>query len=655
MTLWILFLSTSNLLAEENKYFMGIGASYSGLSHITDKPFIFGEPFCGRFDTGNSKGWSVMAKAGYYLLPDFLYIDGRMLYDHRPIDFSGNSNCFEILDPATDQYVPFQRSHSFSGSLDYLSIDFGIGITPLKFLPISFRISADAGNPLFKSSYSVIERIVSPNGVFYPNNQPIRENESGDIDGAGTSLGASLGAMYSYNINESLSLDFEISRRFPLNSAVDNFNLKSDIFRGGIALTYRFGKKPVPEKPIEVPKEIEPEKEEVIPEPIAEITPEKLLKDFSSEEILITETIVTQTFPILPYFFFEAKSSVLPDKYKSTSNIKDFNEQDLDKETMGIYYRSLDIIGSRLQKSKATVRLVGNSDGREFDSLAARIEIARKRAVAVAEYLNKRWNIPMSRITIEARDLPTNPTSLVYQEADAENRRVEVLSNSASITAPVVHRNFFEYHTNAKAINFNLESNNAEKINIALFANGAKIASQSDTYDDLDADSNISFPLNTALINQIAKGTKSGNTKAVLEISNSSQTENYEYPLKVQLSQEQFEIGRLNLIVFDFDKALMSGANRELLKEFTLSSIKSDSEVAIIGTTDILGEESYNRALSLRRAENTKSAIESVLSGVRFTKVEGTGADEFKYSNDSPEGRFYNRTVLIEVKTKINK
>ncbi|TNE35373.1 hypothetical protein EP342_01720, partial [bacterium] len=73
----------------------------------------------------------------------------------------------------------------------------------------------------------------------------------------------------------------------------------------------------------------------------------------------------------------------------------------------------------------------------------------------------------------------------------------------------------------------------------------------------------------------------------------------------------------------------------------------------IVGSTDFLGERNYNNELSQNRANNVAKYINTLLPDVKFKKVIGVGSENPKFDNSTPEGRFYCRTVLIEVKTPI--
>ncbi len=64
------------------------------------------------------------------------------------------------------------------------------------------------------------------------------------------------------------------------------------------------------------------------------------------------------------------------------------------------------------------------------------------------------------------------------------------------------------------------------------------------------------------------------------------------------------------------------------------------------GSTDRIGEETYNATLSQQRANNAAKALHQ-----RAESVTGKGESDPFYDKNLPEGRFHNRTVQIEVET----
>ena len=73
----------------------------------------------------------------------------------------------------------------------------------------------------------------------------------------------------------------------------------------------------------------------------------------------------------------------------------------------------------------------------------------------------------------------------------------------------------------------------------------------------------------------------------------------------------------------------------------------------MVGHTDAVGSDSYNRELSLARADTVRDALE--IYGVNPARVqaEGRGEAEPRASNDNEAGRATNRRVEILITTPV--
>ncbi|MBC5833817.1 hypothetical protein G6N05_02865 [Flavobacterium sp. F372] len=108
-------------------------------------------------------------------------------------------------------------------------------------------------------------------------------------------------------------------------------------------------------------------------------------------------------------------------------------------------------------------------------------------------------------------------------------------------------------------------------------------------------------------------------------------------------------------VIYEFNESKSIAIYDKYLTEIVTPKIPIGGTVLIKGYTDIIGEESYSKNLSLARANDVKSIIEKSLakSGRNDVKFEvyGSGEDESKapFENKYPEERFYNRTVVIDI------
>lgn len=103
-------------------------------------------------------------------------------------------------------------------------------------------------------------------------------------------------------------------------------------------------------------------------------------------------------------------------------------------------------------------------------------------------------------------------------------------------------------------------------------------------------------------------------------------------------------------LMFDYDSDLIKGAARDNLTNLAASLKKyPKTDVMIVGHTDNAGSDSYNQALSERRARAAKNYLAA--QGVAATRIQiaGRGETEPIETNESAEGRQQNRRVEIAI------
>ncbi|NOU48052.1 MAG: OmpA family protein [Bacteroidales bacterium] len=99
-------------------------------------------------------------------------------------------------------------------------------------------------------------------------------------------------------------------------------------------------------------------------------------------------------------------------------------------------------------------------------------------------------------------------------------------------------------------------------------------------------------------------------------------------------------------ILFGFDKSNLSyEAKTNLDKLVTVLNDYADTDIELQGHTDNKGSDSYNRKLSVQRANAVSSYLNN--EGIRGSRIaiRGFGEDVPKYNNDTESGRTKNRRV----------
>lgn len=626
----------------------GVG-SLNYIMNQTEQPIFSNSPACGQFNSGKAWGYSIGISALYPIYGETLFLDGRAYFEHRPADLTQSQSNYQLFNSNTNTYDNITIRYNYAANLDYLIFDLGLRYKPFKEYDAYTRLSLDIGNPIIGTDYTLSEEIETPKNYVFPDGTARHNISSGKIDNAGTSIGLNFGLIYEFRLDNGIFLSPELSYRYAINSAISSYDFKSNILKLSLSAMWKINFENdivkldtiiiEDKKPIEVIDRIE--------------TDTDIFKKFNNKPLNIIETTVTQTYPILPYVFFDENSTDIRKVY-NTKCPDNFSEENLPKETMGIYYNLLNIIGNRIKENKSTIEIRGTTDGNEAETKDERIKLARKRAETVADYFIKELKISRANISITAVDLPELQTSTVYNEGYEENRRVELISNDIELFRPVIHKQFSEFTINDDKLEFEMLVDSAHSNSEFIFM----IHNDSSEFFTNQFKQNQIGKYSISLSNDLKSMLKQNQKDIKISVKILDLEKRKTYTKTVDLDWEQkisnYELGRLNLIVFDFDKFELNQINKDMISNFITNSIKDNSQVSIVGSTDKLGEKQYNKKLSEDRASNTANFIKKLKTKLNIKEIKGIGDTNLLYDNNLPEGRFYCRTVLIEVKTPIN-
>lgn len=636
---------------KQYRFKIGLLLGIDKIDHSTNLPIIMDNANCGAFASGNSIGKNIGVVFEYNYIPHLLDFDSKILFSNFDASFSSSKYDFRVYNPNQQNYQNVVLKYSFSSNIILFSLQPSIFIQPVKHIPLKIRLGAEISNPISIPSYHTSEEIVSPKIFTFPDQTQKHIIDNGVLNQLATSFSVISGLQYEHQIKEKLFLSLELFYQIPLSSRTSNFKWETTEYGFNVMLSYGFNSlfsneeiKSEPTK-IKQPQETTETPSETV---ITKIEPVKL--KIKPEPIKVMETTVTEAYPLLPYIFFDEKSNKLNKKYLQNFD-KNFDEASLPHNSIEIYYRILDIIGKRLQiNPKLRITIIGHSDGIEFSTKQEREEIALARAKEVESYLINKWNIKSEQMNLEYKEKPILSTSNLYEQGPAENRRVEIKADDNLLLKPILLTKFKEYRMLSDQIDIELHSDN---INSLVIKNFEVIGQKVDNFHKFSLDK-IHIPIGSEIQNKIIRQIEKSNSldcKVTYLADDSIKTTFSEIPYEIE--KNTFEFQRLNLIVFDFDKYEINPVNYEILKNFVASSIQENSEVRIIGSTDILGSKEYNLQLSKQRANETKNTLQKIKPKANFIEVEGIGDSNLKYDNSTPEGRFYSRTVLIEVKTPI--
>lgn len=378
---------------------------------------------------------------------------------------------------------------------------------------------------------------------------------------------------------------------------------------------------------------------------------------------------VREVFPLRNYIFFDAGSTIIPGRYVriKKNQVKNFKDDKVQFSTppdmsgrsnrqMQVYYNVLNILGVRMIKfPTSTINLVGSSENGE--------EKGKEMSQNVKDYLVTIFDIDQIRINVEGRTKPEIPSGVKdgVRELDLlkdGNRRVTIESDSPEL--------LMEFQSGKdvplKSIEI-LSDNQIPNGDIVFNAGNAREAltswsiitkaqnGKTQTFGPF-TEEQVGISRNKIMLDQPEGNyslTMIGTSKSGKSIKKES--EMYLVPFVAPEVQESIRFS----VIYEYNESKSIALYEKYLSEIVAPKIQANTIVTISGHTDIIGEESYNKTLSLARANDVKVILENRINelGIKDVKflVFGEGEDEKSalFENKYPEERFYNRTVVIDI------
>jgi outer membrane protein OmpA-like peptidoglycan-associated protein len=379
---------------------------------------------------------------------------------------------------------------------------------------------------------------------------------------------------------------------------------------------------------------------------------------------------MSEIFPLRNYVFFNAESTAIPNRYVllTKDQVKDFKEDQLEifapknlsdrsKRQMIVYYNVLNILGDRMQKNpSSTITLVGSSEKGPEDGLAM--------SESIKTYLVNVFAINASRITTKGQSKPNIPSEQPGGTLELEllregDRRVSIESASPDLlmefqSGPEAQLKPVEIVALQEAPVDSYVTFNNKGANETLSSWSLQIADEQGKVQSFGpyTQEEVSIPGKSILGSR-----PEGDYKVkMIGQTKSGKIVEKETPVHMVLwTPAKIEEGIRYSIIYEFDKSKAITIYKKYLTDVVTPKIPVGATVIIHGHTDIIGEEAHNQDLSLARANDVKSIIESGLSKVGRNDVKfevlGYGENENKspFENKTPEERFYNRTVVIDI------
>lgn len=372
------------------------------------------------------------------------------------------------------------------------------------------------------------------------------------------------------------------------------------------------------------------------------------------------ERRVTEWFPLRNYLFFNAPGeATVPAKYTklNTTDAAAFDEKTLlnppvtgtstttmsrSQRQMGVYYNAMNIYADRLRDNAgSTIQLVGSAP------TAAEGE---RQAQAVKDYMVSTFGLDAARISVKGqvrpphasgdRDTPNEDLDLVREE----NLRVEVLSDNNAIMKPVeIQAVQTEPIDNDLALNVRA-GGSVQSWMVTITGEGFNqtYGPYAGSAQRIDA-------------KPILGSRPSGNyTATVVATMADGKTQTKSTSFSLVRRELPPVTGQRYSILFEFDDSRTVQTYDAFLRTEVAPRIPTGSTIVVHGHTDRVGLDDYNLELSNKRAQDARRVLEDELKKLGKTATfdsYGFGETEQRapFGNENPEGRYYNRTVLIEV------
>lgn len=380
----------------------------------------------------------------------------------------------------------------------------------------------------------------------------------------------------------------------------------------------------------------------------------------NTTELVMEEEIIRETFPLLNYVFFDQGQSTLPDRYVriTGSGVTAFDESAIEGGALDFYYNVLNVLGSRMQRDpSAAITITGynNATGNERNDKT----IATKRAEAVRDYLRLVWGVDEQRMTLASGALPPVASSSRDSMGQAENRRVEITSESWQLMRPVTFvRRIATVRPEMVTFTTTVDAEEGlESWTLTTEQQGREFDSRGGAQHEPRMSWNWKnrsgeLPASSgALTHRFLVADRAGDSFLTEPLSIAVREVKSERRKNVEVSADGITVEKISLILFPFDVAEPGERNQRIMDEYVYPRITAGATITVNGFTDVIGSEEYNLKLSQQRADAVRSILLGKLDAASAERVTSVGLGESSpiFSNDTPEGRFYNRTVGLRI------
>ncbi len=551
------------------------------------------------------------------------------------VDRSGSfsrNNTYPMRDPVSGQDVVLTTELVFAPKVNYIELSPSIIIPILGTMQnrvLGIALAPRIGLPIAKS-FEQRESVVRPeNAVFIVDGVRTQERvlSSGQLLSPSTTLvGASAAVETFLRLSDRITLIPRISADMIFTTLVADATWNTFGIRAEIGLRLSSGKTtPAPPPPPPFIVEVPQEPERFAPPRIA-LTVNRIGGEiFTGNELRATP-------PIVNAVFFDSASADIPLTYRRSRDGSAVSPDPVEAHAW-VMTRIANIVEVN---PNARVILEASTSGPGTEPEGA--PLAQRRADAVRKVLTD-LGVSPSVITTKASVLPRVASNNDYALGREENRRVDIVVQNAPLQEWVSSQEFAQLQGRIDLRTTFVGGNPADRpAMLAVQVNG-----RDTTVPNADGRSTIVFE--AALVRDASTLPISITTSAGGTISTFDTTLTLsDIPTRrIALRTDRFQA----ILRFDYNAKELSDNDKALLRQL-VDQIPDGSTIFIEGSTDILGSDERNRALSQQRAASTESFMRSV-STKTLTYVTGTLTGRER--DTTPQGRFLNRNIHVRVKT----
>lgn len=588
-------------------------------------------------------------------------IGARLSYMSHQVEFQSDEALEIFLIPEMQSYNG-TSTHFLNSDLEIIYLDINSGYSPIKSLNLigGLKFGFISGG-----TFEQIERITDPvdRGIFKEEGTSFRNFYSGEINEISSfQFALNAGVSYRLPLNKSKSLFLvpELFYHYNTTSPVSNVSWNFHSFTAGLAIKYR-QPPPPPPPPSQPPNPPYPklEKVKLVPNLFASVKANKvdsLGKKKKDLNLKVEDFVTINMRPLLNFIFFEDNSSDIPERYSIFNSPEeiDFEMNNLENlDGLKTYYEVLNIYAKRLQDNPdESITLIGtNSDENKEEN---NLKLSRERSEKVKSYLTDVWGIEAERIKVKARNLPQMASRSDTLTGLQENRRVEIIASpviSGSVmtvdTLRLIPDTKFKFdievESGAGIKNWRLVVEQNNDIVKEISGNGKP---GNDVIWTIDKNSNRELfygnRFNYYVEVEDTLGQKYKSAPRIIPVDRLTVD-------KKRLEQRKdMEYEYYSLILFDYGRSDLGSEHKKVV-DFVKHRISKGSKVRVFGYSDSVGDERINERISRSRAFAVARRL-----NVLNLEIEGVGESQLLFDNELPEGRFYCRTVRIEIETPVN-